>query len=67
MINRHFPINSLIAELEECLRRVDASSHAVAGAYLSAAIDSLKASIILPRLGTSSATDACKTKKSMFH
>ena len=67
MINRHFPIDGLIAELEECLGRVDASGQTVAGAYLSSAIDSLKASIIPARLGSSSVTDPRRTKMSMFH
>jgi hypothetical protein len=46
MINSQMPLSGLIAELEECLGRVDASGHAVAGAYLSSAIDSLRTSMI---------------------
>lgn len=45
MINHSPPINGLIAELEECLGKLDASGELLAGAHLSSAIDSLRASV----------------------
>lgn len=45
MIDRPLPINGLIAELEECLGKLDASGEILAGAHLSSAIDSLKDSL----------------------
>ena len=45
MITTPTPINGLIAELEECLGKLDASGELLAGAHLSSAIDSLRASL----------------------
>ena len=45
MINPPPPITGLIAELEECLGKLEASGELLAGAYLSSAIDSLRASL----------------------
>ena len=45
MIDHPLPINGLIAELEECLGKLDASGELLAGAHLSSAIDSLKDSL----------------------
>ena len=38
-------IETLIAELEQCLAKVDETGQKLAGAYLSSAIDALKLSI----------------------
>ena len=38
-------IGNLVAELEQCLRKVDASGQILAAAHLSSAIEVLKASI----------------------
>ena len=45
MIDHPLPINGLIAALEECLGKLDASGEVLAGAHLSSAIDSLKDSL----------------------
>ncbi|WP_295639565.1 hypothetical protein [Novosphingobium sp.] len=67
MINAQNPINGLIADLEECLSRIDGTGQALAGAHLSSAIDSLKAAMINgPPVATAS-SDRCKAKPLTFH
>jgi hypothetical protein len=67
MNNAPSPINGLIAELEDCLGRVDATGQALAGAHLSSAIDSLKAAMIAKQSADRPATDRRTPNLFTFH
>jgi hypothetical protein len=67
MINSHCPIDGLIAELEECLGRVDATGQALAGAHLSSAIESLKAAMVASKSVAMATGERCKQKPFTLH
>ena len=67
MINAQSPIKGLIADLEDCLGRIDATGQALAGVHLSSAIDSLKAAMVANPSVAVSSSDRHKAKLLTLH